>query len=106
MANESPYQEQVKESGSYRSAMEKVLIRSFYDSPADLHDFLFLIYYAFEPVERFRDKLPEDLYDLYVEKVGLHKRRIAAIAEIAGANDGDHVLDLACDLGAVSHYLT
>ena len=106
MSNDALYEQQLEESGSYRAAMEKVLIRSFYDNQEDLHDFLFSIYYSFVPVTRFVDRLPRELYELYLEKVYLHERRVRAIIDIADPQDGETALDLACDIGAIGHFLS
>jgi hypothetical protein len=82
MANKfHKYDDLLDESGSYRAAAEKALIRSFYGNEKDLLDYLYSKFYSFKVETRFKNKLPSELYEIYGETVGLHKRRIHAIIE-------------------------
>ena len=100
------YDDLLDEAGSYRAAAEKALIRSFYDNEQDLLDYLYSKFYSFELETRFKDQLPSELYVMYEEAVGLHKRRIHAIVEAIKPKTGEIALDLASNLGAVGYHLS
>jgi len=107
MANKfHKYDDLLDESGSYRAAAEKALIRSFYGNEKDLLDYLYSKFYSFKVETRFKNQLPSELYEIYGEAVGLHKRRIHAIIESIKPQVGEKALDLACNLGAVGYHLT
>lgn len=58
MANKfHKYDDLLDESGSYRAAAEKALIRSFYGYEKDLLDYLYSKFYSFKVETRFKNQL-------------------------------------------------